>query len=423
SETPACQTECLLDPKPDAALHIRVRFLQVQARSVEESTPAGWRRVEALEVGGAELRGFDEAVERAADAAVPVAELLDGERRVPFEFPAWRTVDPVPGSSGTPVARTVREGWPLTGVLVLSAERLDGPYGGVRLRARVENTTEWHHPEAPRAEALRRSLVAAHTLLGLGGGRFISLLDPPEWASAAAKACDNQHTWPVLVGDEYACDVMLSSPIILYDFPSIAPESPGDLFDATEIDELLTLRTMALTEEEKREARGTDTRAAEIIDRADTLPPEMMERLHGAIRSLGPSTGGPGPWDDERSGRSGGGIGGGTGSTEAGPGPAPWWDPGVDASVSPETDAIPVAGVSVAKGSRVLLRPRTGRADAQDMFLEGRTGVVEAVFHDVDGSDHLAVTLEEDPAADLMQWHGRYLYFAPDEIEPLGAST
>jgi hypothetical protein len=95
----------------------------------------------------------------------------------------------------------------------------------------------------------------------------------------------------------------------------------------------------------------------------------------------------------------------------------PWWDPGADRTVSPETDGVVVAGVTVAKGSRVRLRPGQ-RADAQDMFLAGRLATVEAVFLDVDGNRHLAVTLDEDPAADLQRWHGRFLYFSPDEVEP-----
>jgi hypothetical protein len=190
---------------------------------------------------------------------------------------------------------------------------------------------------------------------------------------------------------------MLSSPIILYDHPTIAPESPGDLFDATEIDEILTLRTMALTEAEKREARATDERAAAIIDRVDSMPPELLERLHGAVRYLKGVEGKP--VDDE-------------------PELVPWWDPGADRTVSPETDGVVVAGVTVAKGSRVCLRPGQRRADAQDMFLAGRLATVEAVFLDVDGNRHLAVTLDEDPAADLQRWHGRYLYFSPDEVEP-----
>jgi hypothetical protein len=225
---------------------------------------------------------------------------------------------------------------------------------------------------------------------------------------------------------------MLSSPIILYDHPTIAPESLGDLFDATEIDEILTLRTMALTEAEKREARATDERAAAIIDRVDNMPPELLERLHGAVRYLEGVEGGEpegrpelgSPVGGPLIGRAAGpGEGGERLSTappalpEGNPELVPWWDPGADRTVSPETDGVVVAGVTLAKGSRVLLRPGQ-RADAQDMFLAGRLATVEAVFLDVDGNRHLAVTLDEDPAADLQRWHGRFLYFSPDEVEP-----
>ena len=65
------------------------------------------------------------------------------------------------------------------------------------------------------------------------------------------------------------------------------------------------------------------------------------------------------------------------------------------------------------------MQPGARRADAQDLFLTGREAIVEAVLQDVDGQVHLAVTRCYDPAADLQRNHGRFLYFAPDEIQPL----
>jgi hypothetical protein len=395
----AAQTECLLEPEETTTVHLLARFLLVQAKTVEEVDIGGgtFHEVPALEVDGTELVPWDEATEEEVTLQVPLARLLEGELVTPFERPGGRRVDPVHTVDGKLVGRTVRRRWPILGSVRLSAERLEGPYGLVRLRARLENASAWHDPAAGREIALRRSLIAAHTLIGVDHGRFVSLLDPPEWAGPAAAACQNLHTWPVLIGEEGRRDAILSSPIILYDHPTIAPESPGDLFDATEIDEILTLRTMALTEDEKREARATDQRAAAIIDRVDAMPPELLERLHGAVRYLKEVEGGE----------------------DLQPELVPWWDPGADATVSPETDRVVVAGVQVAKGSRVRLRPGQRRADAQDMFLAGRLATVEAVFLDVDGARHLAVTLEEDPAADLQRWHGRFLYFSPDEVEPV----
>jgi hypothetical protein len=197
----------------------------------------------------------------------------------------------------------------------------------------------------------------------------------------------------------------------LYDHAEVAPESSGDLFDATEIDEILTLRTLALTDAEKQAARATDPRARELIDRLEGMPPEMFDRLHGAIRYLNATR--PG--------------------TSIAPSPAvpearqastvPWWDPGSDSSVSPETDHVIVNGVAVARGSKVIMRPGTRRADAQDLFLAGRTATVEAVLYDVDDVVHVAVTPDDDPAADLQRSHGRFLYFATDEIEPIEYPT
>ncbi|MET0228662.1 MAG: hypothetical protein ABW234_08150, partial [Actinomycetes bacterium] len=395
-----------------------------------------FNEVLALPVDGSELVPWDEATEQEVTVEVPLARLLAGELTTPFERPGGRRVEPVHSAAGKLAGRTVRRRWPVMGSVRLSAERLEGPYGLVRLRLQLENASAWNDPGADRSVALRHSLVAAHSLLGVDQGVFLSLLDPPEWAKPAAEACRNLHTWPVLIGEEGRRDAMLSSPIILYDHPTIAPESQGDLFDALEIDEILTLRTMALTEAEKREARATDERAAAIIDRVDSMPPELLERLHGAVRYLrgvegaevgpevgpeaGPEAGAPeprSPLGGPPTGRVADSVAGGDRLSTA-PELVPWWDPGADRTVSPETDGVVVAGVTVAKGSRVRLRPGQRRADAQDMFLAGRLATVEAVFLDVDGNRHLAVTLDEDPAADLQRWHGRYLYFSPDEVEP-----
>jgi len=87
--------------------------------------------------------------------------------------------------------------------------------------------------------------------------------------------------------------------------------------------------------------------------------------------------------------------------------------------VSPGTDHVIIGGVKVARGSKVRMRPGSRRADAQDLFLIGRTAEVEAVLHDVDGQVHVAVSPDHDPAADLQRSHGRFLYFAPDELEPV----
>lgn len=321
-EHASARVECVLEPLAHTILHVKLRFLQTRTRGT-----------------------WDEADEREIDVELPLSE-LPAER--PFQ---------------------VQRG--LSGVLTARVDPLDGPFGGARLRVEVHNTTSWPS-DGVREHALRHSLLAAHLVLSVDTGHFLSMLDPPEWAKPAVEACRQERLWPVLIGDTARSTVMLASPIILYDNPSIAEESPGDLFDGTEIDEILTLRTMTLTDEEKREARATDPRAAAIVDRVDAMPPELLDRLHGAVRSIRP--------------------------------------------VEP---SVVVAGVRVTAGSRVRLRPNLRGADAQDMFLTGRAATVRVILSDVDGGTHVAVTLDDDPGADLQHAHGRYRYFSPDEIEPL----
>lgn len=378
------RTECLIECDDHAELHIYVRFLQLQRRTEPGAPP------------------WDEAVEREHEATLQIGDLAHGPLAFPLHADASTSTD------GTAVRR--RE--TLTATLAVAGERVAGPFHALRLAARLENRTE-PAPRtrlAHRSDALPYALVSAHLLIHAPGCSFVSMVDPPLWAAPEVAACRNEHTWPVLAGPRDRGDLLLSSPVILYDHPQLAPESPADLYDATEIDEILTLRTAALTDAEKAEARATDPRAAALIDRIDDIPRELLDRLHGTIRYLKAVT--------EPS----------TPSTPSAQTPAeppqpidvPWWDPGADASVDPETDHVTVNGIALQRGSRVLMRPGSRRADAQDLFLTGRPATVEAVLKDVDGGVHLAVTPQDDPAAELHRWHGRYLYFAPDEVEPLG---
>jgi hypothetical protein len=384
--------------------------------------------VDSLELDGERHLTFEEAVPREFDIDVSLADLDD--LADPDDHAHVQLID-VPGAEAVEAlgehARVVRTRWPVSVRVRISATEASAPFPLRRLRVDVENAVTGDDVDAPRVEVLRRCLVSTHCLLSLRDGVFLSLLDPPAWASAAAKECANLHTFPVLAGEDGGRSVVLSSPIIMYDHPGVAPESPGDLFDACEIDEILTLRTLTLTAEEKREARATDPRAGAILDRADAIPDELLARLHGAVRSLrpvsNPATDDPGQVPRHTSRPD---------NPADQTSPVPWWDPGADALISPGSDAVTVDGVRITRGSRVRLHPRpaqpattqpgTTGTDAHDMFLDGRLALVEAVLLDVDGSRHVAVVLEDDPGADLHQWYGRYHYFGPDEVSPVYAA-
>jgi hypothetical protein len=344
------QTELLADGlDDDTTIDVCLRFLQLETRRTADDDQSGGDD------------GWDEGRVVERGWSFPVAELLG------------HTVRTVAIDGGTRVDGATFVRAPLHASVTVVAARLPGPYGIVRLRVRVENTAPAPAPDASRTTVMRSSLIGTHVLLAVRGGRFVSSIDPPEWARPALDECVNHGSFPVLVGTDD--DVVLGSPIILPDHPEIAPESAGPLFDATEIDEILVLRTLALGDDEKEEARSTDPRACELIDRVDDLAPEIFERLHGAIRSLRPV--------DDR---------------------------------GPTT--VDVGGAAVGPGSRVRLHP-SAHGDAQDGFWAGRTAVVTEVRHDLDGHTHVAVLADDDPGADVRAWQGRYLYFAPSELEAL----
>jgi hypothetical protein len=389
------EAQVLVEPAEAARLAGTLRFLHPRRRSVEEAIAgeAAFRPVEELDAGDRLLVSWEEGEIREIEFAsalvagptstststtnptpTSTATATSTVSAIPFAIPGVSEQELIHSEAGGLLGRVVRTSHEVHGVVRLSVEEVAAERPLLRVRIRVENSSPAVNPRALREEALLAGCAATHLLLSVEGGAFVSLLDPPPWAATAAGACRSVRTFPVLAGAEGERDVVLCAPIILYDHPRVAPESPGDFFDATEIDELLTLRTATLTEEEKRHARATDVRAAAVVDRVQAMPPEVLGRLHGALRDLR------------------------------------------RAEMVPRASAPPRA---LRPGDRVRLRPGARRADAQDFLLAGCTATVREVRRDVEDRDWLAVTIDEDPAADLHDWHGRYHYFHADEVEPL----
>jgi hydrogenase maturation protease len=293
------QTECLVSGTPETVVEAVIRFLHLTARQVGEIDPpvAAWpegaelpfRPVETLRVGERLLHSWQEAEEREVVLGErTLDELLGGSLSLPFEFAGGRRTEPVRGGSEAIVGVLAREQQTVAGVVeVEAAEVAEGLF---RWTLRVINRTSLGAASSASRDALLlRSLVSTHVILGVRAGAFISLLDPPEaWRDAAA-ACRNVGTWPVLVGTEGQTDTMLSAPIILYDYPQVAPESPGDFFDGTEIDEMLTLRILTLTDEEKHAMAAVDDRARGLLARTERMARGELLGLHGTIRGLRPS--------------------------------------------------------------------------------------------------------------------------------------
>jgi hypothetical protein len=260
------QTQVLLEGPADARVEVRVRFLHVVRRQVlrSDSPTAAPEPVEELVAGEERFVSWDEAVER---------ELEPG----PFEIVPGEELETIEGGA-------VKRSWQaLQGEVSLTREILDGDIS--TLKVIVANTTPW--AGGPRQDALRHTLCSTHVVMHVEGAAWVSLTDPPPELRASAEVCENSGLWPVLVGEPGERSTLLASPIILSDHPEIAPESPGDLFDSGEIDQLLVLNILAMTDEERSAMRDCDPRAREILERTEALSDEQITRLGGAVRDFG----------------------------------------------------------------------------------------------------------------------------------------
>lgn len=385
-------------------LTLIVRFLQLQHRRAERDIGGGtFEPVDELTSGLQSWVTWDEAVER---------ELSFG----PFDLtdllgPRTMDVDIADGSESEKVegGRLVRTRSAIRASLTIAVERDAAGRYVVSVALRNSGAAA-----VDKDDAIATSLIGTHIIAEVVGGEFISLLEPPDSAATTVARLIQHRCFPVLAGRPGERDLLLISPIILYDHPEIAEQSEGALYDSTEIDEILTLRVMTMTDAEKAQARATDPLAAAIIDRCDSMSPEAMQQLHGILRN--PHAGqGDDPRHDEldEQMRTAGLI------PEV-PEGVDWWDPLADTAVRPDVDAVLVNGVRVSAGSRVRLRP-CRRADAQDIFFAGKSARVTSVHEDVEGQQYVGVIVEDDPDVEMPDSYGRYLYFAPDEVEPIDA--
>ncbi len=275
------QTQCLVSGDEESTIEVKVRFLHVTERKVGRKKGEALEFVEELRVGGELYLPWDEATERQIEVGrFELSELLESPGRVEIDVPEGSTVEPLADSTGEVVGAVVRSWRALCGTVEVEAELLRE--GNFRVTVRITNTTPWGGED--RESTLRQTFASTHTVLEVEGGEFVSLMDPPEELQEVVEGCENLKTWPVLVGEEGERSMMLSSPIILYDYPQIAPESPGDLFDGGEIDQLLILNVLTLTDEEKEEMRASDPKAREILTRCESLSPEELMNLHGIVR-------------------------------------------------------------------------------------------------------------------------------------------
>ncbi len=291
------QTQCLVRGNAFPAIEIKVRFLRIIDRTIGQldqpvlqwpaDTTPEFKTVPTLVAGERVYQPWQEAAEQEISIQIAGSDTpAAGPSRHEYRFPAEISFEPIAVEEQF-VGVIVRDKKSLIADVEIGLERCREDLW--KITVRILNHTPFNvAQETSREQALESSLVSAHTILGGKNCEFVSLLEPDEELKEFASSCQNTGTWPVLIGESGSHDTMLSSPIILYDYPQIAPESAGDLFDGCEIDEILSLRIMTMTDEEKREMRDSDDRARQILERTETLPAEQLMKMHGVLRNLRP---------------------------------------------------------------------------------------------------------------------------------------
>jgi hypothetical protein len=394
------QTECLLRRgSEEAAVDVRVRFLQPTSREIGmlaeplkelDGVPEkeSFRIVPEVRLEGRMYQSWQEAAEREIHLTrASVGSLCDRVESPSFRFPASSEIEPIRDRAGLIRAFILRRRAQIEGVGTAGAVRIDDWV--YKITVTVANLTPVEEADlAGEDTILLKTFASTHIILSVSNGEFLSLLDPPPVYSSFAADCKNVGTWPVLVGEKTGggADTMLSSPIILYDFPTIAPESPGELFDGTEIDEILTLRVLTMTDEEKSEMNQLDEKTRRILERTESLSRDELLGMHGEMRK--------------------------TGCLD---------DLFFDANTRPKS--VTIEGTELRAGDKVIVRPK-GRADVMDIALEGKIAVIESIEQDAEDRVYLALVLDEDPGRDLglARQPGHRFFYGVDEVEPLRSS-
>ena len=302
SERGSITMQCLVEKSGDAIITVTMRYLHPMNRTVGElSRPlTHWaddllpeiKATRELRVDDRIYQSWQEAVEQTIN---PPPLLLREQGmpplRYPFNFRATHQTEPIRDGQGRIIGVVERQKQAIEGIIEIVTEPIEGQL--FKVTVIVHNQTPFTAGTGIGTEitteddaVLMRTMASTHLILTVREGAFISMIDPPAKYEALAAECQKDGVFPVLVGEDGAADTMLASPIILYDYPEVAPESHGDLFDSTEIDEILTLRIMTMTDDEKAEMRQVDERARQLLQRTESLNADDLWNLHGTQRRL-----------------------------------------------------------------------------------------------------------------------------------------
>ena len=287
------QTQCIIKGTDDTEIEITVRFLQLRNRQLlkidhDEYGPGQFRPTDSIKEGDATYHSGWEGVERELNLGThTISTIVDNKVEKDIAFESEKANDIIYGENGTVAGNVIISQSKINGTITASADPAGDNKNGFKITVQISNTTSVDNSEKlSRNDSYKLSFLSTHTILKTEEGAFISQTDPKQNWEKIVEACDNINTWPILIEKDYK--TMLSSPIVLYDYPEIAPESMGDMFDGTEIEEALVLHMATMPEEEKQKIDKGDPKMKAMMERVESVTPEEIMSLHGGFKEVKP---------------------------------------------------------------------------------------------------------------------------------------
>jgi len=175
----------------------------------------------------------------------------------------------------------------IEGNVIVEACELEGVQNAFRIRVRIMNTTPIESAvTVTRDDVLSQSFLSTHIILSAENGEFISDQDPADSWKPFVRDCKKTNSWPILIDKNNT--TVLSSPIILNDYPQINTQSMGNLFDSTEIEEALLLHVNVLSEDEKERIANSDEKLRAMLNKVSKVTPQEAINLHGGFKDHNP---------------------------------------------------------------------------------------------------------------------------------------
>ena len=279
------QTQCIVTGNSHILFNLSIRFLHlIKVELLERDQASHFRPANDLNVNGESYQAGWQTFERIINARdVEINQLIENQKTIILDLDKMEECSDINNEKKEIVAKEIKSVSEINGTITIDATPVENRSDAFRTTINITNTTPVTNPgTVSRDEMLGHSLLSTHIIINAVNGQFISHQNPNEQWKASIESCKNLNTWPILIDESDT--TLLSSPIILYDYPQIHPQSATDLFDSTEIEEALLLHVAVLSDEEKERIAASDEKLRTMLNKVKSVTPAALINLHSGLK-------------------------------------------------------------------------------------------------------------------------------------------